>query len=123
VAGAVTHDVLDVFDKQQALLHAGGDPSLLLDLIRIFQGENDKLLAEIRRGLLADDPAAVERGAHRMKGSLGTLAAPTARAAASQLENLGRSGQLSNAASALAALEQALSNLSSHLTAITASES
>jgi len=123
VVGAVPPEMLDIFDKQQALTHAGGDPALLLDLIRIFQGENDKLLAEIRSGLLAGDPAAVERGAHRMKGSLGTLAARTAREAASRLETLGRAGELTHAASALGALEQALSNLDVHLAAIATSES
>jgi two-component system sensor histidine kinase/response regulator len=119
----VTPEMPDVFDRQQALTHAGGDPGLLLDLIRIFQGENDKLLAEIRSGLLAGDPAAVERGAHRMKGSLGTLAAWTAREAASRLETLGRAGELTDAASALGALEQALSTLDAHLAAISTSES
>jgi HPt (histidine-containing phosphotransfer) domain-containing protein len=94
---------------------------LLLDLIRIFQGENHKILAEIRDGLSAGDARVVERGAHRMKGSLGTLAARAARDAASELEALGRAGTLAQAAGALATLERALARLNVDLDAVASS--
>ncbi len=110
-----------VFDRNVALANAGGDPALLLDLIRIFQGENHKILAEIRNGVSAGDGRAVERGAHRMKGSLGTLAARAARDAASELEALGRAGELAQAGSVLSALERALARLDIQLTAVVSS--
>jgi signal transduction histidine kinase/CheY-like chemotaxis protein len=110
-----------VFDRDLALANAGGDPALLLDLIRIFQGENHKILAEIRDGLSAGDARVVERGAHRMKGSLGTLAARAARDAASELEALGRAGTLAQAAGALATLERALARLNVDLDAVASS--
>lgn len=98
----------------------GGDPELLLRLIELFDSDRAETIDAIRAGLAAKDAKAVERGAHRLKGSLGTLAATAAHAAAFQLEVIGRSGDLTEADSAWKSLEHELTRLRPELERISA---
>jgi two-component system sensor histidine kinase/response regulator len=109
----------DIFDNEAALAHAGGDTELLLDLIGIFQAESVKVLDEIRDALAAGDSTVVERTAHRLKGSLSTLAAQAAREAATRLETMGRAGDLTEAGPAFAELEQQMASLDTQLASVT----
>ncbi len=106
---------LTVFDREAALTQTGGDIDLLLDVVRVYQQTNTAVLAQIRDGLARRDAGAVHRGAHKLKGSLATLAAQASREVAARLETLGRSGDLTTSELVFSSLERALTRLDAAL--------
>ncbi|NUQ62479.1 MAG: Hpt domain-containing protein [Pirellulales bacterium] len=71
----------------------------------------DELVARIRAAARQSDLEELGRLAHRPKGTVVYLGAPTATAAAHQVEQLGKSGDLAGAAEAIDALERHLKDL------------
>lgn len=104
-------DAQPILDREALMDQVGGDPELLLRLIELFDADRTETIDAIQAGLAARDARTIERAAHRLKGSLGTLAATAAHAAAFKLEIIGRSGDLSQAASAWKSLEHELARL------------
>lgn len=100
-----------VLDREALLEQAGGDSELVVRLIELFAEDRAETLDAIQEGMAAADAKRVERAAHRLKGSLGTLAARAAHAAALQLESIGRSGSLAQADDAWARLQRELARL------------
>jgi HPt (histidine-containing phosphotransfer) domain-containing protein len=100
-----------ILDHETLMDQVGGDPELLLHLIQLFDNDRADTIDAIKQGLAAKDAKTVERAAHRLKGSLGTLAAMAAHAAALELEVIGRSGDLSHADAAWKSLEHELTRL------------
>jgi signal transduction histidine kinase/CheY-like chemotaxis protein/HPt (histidine-containing phosphotransfer) domain-containing protein len=98
-------------DEMAALERAGGDHALLVDLAGMCLSDGLTALERIREGLVGKDSKAIERAAHKLKGSLLVLAADPASEAAYRLEALGAQGALDQAADALAALERELERL------------
>jgi CheY-like chemotaxis protein/HPt (histidine-containing phosphotransfer) domain-containing protein len=94
------------FDLQIALARVEGDRELLRKMVRAFAAQADKLLAEIHTAVARGDAAALERAAHKLKGSLGNFGARSAAEKALRLEILGRGGDLTGADVASAELEQ-----------------
>ena len=109
---------LCVLHRDSLRMRVGDDAALLLDLVKVFQENSRKTLEELRKGLTDRDSAVVERAAHQLKGSLGTMSAMAAHDVALQLEEMGRSGELGPAAQALSALESELERLDPELTAL-----
>jgi CheY-like chemotaxis protein/HPt (histidine-containing phosphotransfer) domain-containing protein len=107
-----------VLDPEQALRSMGGDRSLLAEMAGLFSQDSTALLEEIRSALEAGNPQAIERAAHRLKGSLLVFGAAPAAGAALALESLGRSGKLEEASPALAALERELERLRPEIAAL-----
>ena len=64
-------------DAESLRSRVGENPALLLDLVTVFQHDSQRLLQELRNGVSRRDPGVVERAAHRLKGSLATLARAT----------------------------------------------
>jgi HPt (histidine-containing phosphotransfer) domain-containing protein len=83
----------------------GCDATLLREIALLFLADCPHRLAELRTALAHHDPHALERAAHSLKGSLSNFVATGAVAAAIRVEHLGRSGDLTAAAEACAALE------------------
>jgi len=110
----------EILDRDTALTQVGGDTELLIEVIAVFRETCGRVIEEIRTGIAAQDARAVELAAHRLKGSLGTLAASCARDAALRLEQLGRAGDLQASAHALSALEGAIERLDAELVALSA---
>jgi two-component system, sensor histidine kinase and response regulator len=100
-----------VLDREALLEQAGGDAELVLRLIELFAEDRAETIEAIQAGMAAADAKRVERAAHRLKGSLGTLAAPAAHAAALRLETIGRSGSLAEAGAAWVRLQRELARL------------
>jgi HPt (histidine-containing phosphotransfer) domain-containing protein len=101
----------DVIDRAAALERVDGDTELLGEIAQIFLDDVDALTAEIRQAVSDADPARIMRSAHRLKGSVATLAAHAATDAALRLENMGRSGEIAGATAALASLEAEMARL------------
>lgn len=103
------------FDRTVALARANGDSALLAELSGLFLDETPQTLAAIERALATSDLAAVERLAHRLKGSLLTLAASPAAGLALELETAARSRSLETCAPMLAELTEELALLTPEL--------
>jgi len=110
---AMEHDdaAAVVFDQDQALEYSGGDRGLLQEIARMYLEDGPSRLGEIREGLEKGDMSVVERAAHKLRGSLGALAAPLATKAAQELESLAAAGDLSNIERAVAALDVEVARL------------
>jgi two-component system, sensor histidine kinase and response regulator len=101
---------------EAALLHrVGGDRELLRELVALFLESYPRQLTELREAATRGDGAAVERGAHAMKGSVGNFSAQAAFQLALRLEEMGRSGDLTGAAALVGNLEEELERLRSAL--------
>jgi HPt (histidine-containing phosphotransfer) domain-containing protein len=104
-----------------ALARANGDAALLAELSVLFLQETPKTLAAIERALSVHDLVSVERLAHRLKGSLLTLAAERAAALALDLETMARSRPHAECEAALQDLSSELSLLTPELEAMSES--
>jgi two-component system, sensor histidine kinase and response regulator len=111
-----------VIDRAAALARVEGDVELLRELIELFLDDSAKLLSEVRESVVHGDEKALERAAHRLKGSLGTLGAQATFDLAQRLEEMGRDGNLVNAKTALDRLEKEIERLTSTLATLDESE-
>ncbi len=102
-------------DPETALERIGGDPALLAELARMFRKESPGIVAQVRDAVALRNASALRRAAHRLKGSLGILAAEPAADAAYVLENIGSSLDLSLAEDAFQKLEVELRRLEPEL--------
>jgi len=96
------------FDRQAVLEQADGDEEFVAEVIGLFLDDAPGRMAEIRQAVQQCNAKHLTAAAHALKGSAGCLSAGAAMAAASRLEKIGKSGQLSDAAEALTVLEQEL---------------
>jgi two-component system sensor histidine kinase/response regulator len=103
------------WNRTEALNRIGGDEELLQELCQIFLDESPKLLQKLRQAVTDGDSDGVMRAAHSLKGESSYLGAGGTSQAARQLEDMGRSKDLSRAADTLAELEREVAGLHLHL--------
>jgi HPt (histidine-containing phosphotransfer) domain-containing protein len=108
----------DFLDGARALTSVGGDAQLLRELARLFLAESPTWLADIHDALARRDAPQLQRVAHTLKGSLSTFGALSACEAARRLETMGRSGDLTQADAACAALEELMAGVRPALAAL-----
>jgi CheY-like chemotaxis protein/HPt (histidine-containing phosphotransfer) domain-containing protein len=101
----------DILDRNEALERVGGDTALLRELVELYLAESAHLRQDIARALQARDAPKLGRTAHTLKGAVSTFGAHAAREAAEQVELLGKKGDLTYAAGAVACLESELKRL------------
>ena len=104
-----------VFDLQATMEQVGDDKDLLRELVDIYVGEYPAQLQSLEEAVGNNDAEAVRETAHSIKGAVGNFGAGLAVQAALNLENIGKSGYLSAAADALAALKLELDRLEREL--------
>ena len=104
-----------VMDIEAAMARVDGDEDLLREIACLFVGSCPELVGQIRDAIDRADGKALENAAHTLKGSVGNFGAKPAYEAALRLEMLGRSGDMSKADEALAALDSALLDLNNIL--------
>lgn len=75
----------------------GDDPELLAEVVQIFLDDSPVSLENAARAISQADSGALERSAHRLRGSLVTMGANAAAETASLLESLGHGGVLDGA--------------------------
>jgi signal transduction histidine kinase/DNA-binding response OmpR family regulator/HPt (histidine-containing phosphotransfer) domain-containing protein len=107
----------DAWDQAAALARVGGDEDLLRETTSLLLTELPGLLGNVHAALSKKDAGALERAAHKLKGSLGIFEAREGMAAARRLEELGRAGDLNEAAAVLRALDEETSRLTPVLSA------
>ena len=101
----------EVMDFEEALANVGGSQELLGELARALKQELPRLVAATRQGLDEDDPAAVSRAAHSLKGSITPFAAQRAYDAAWAIEEPSSNGDLSGGDEKFKLLETELEQL------------
>jgi two-component system, sensor histidine kinase and response regulator len=105
----------NIIDEAAILDGMDGNRKLLRDLTRIFLADYPKQLAEIKSAIDMGNAERLRRAAHALKGSVGNFAAKRAVATASQLEALGKSGNLDAAQDTYVTLEDELRQLTREL--------
>jgi two-component system, sensor histidine kinase and response regulator len=88
--------------------NCGGDTALVVELAQVFLQEYPDYIAALDRATLAGGGEDVRVAAHRLRGVLSIFGAEAALDAATQLENLGASGQLAIANEPLVKLKSEL---------------
>jgi HPt (histidine-containing phosphotransfer) domain-containing protein len=98
-------------DLNAALNALEGDRELLRRIAQLFVVQSPQLLDEIRQALLRGDADALERAAHKLRGSVSNFFATKAHDAALRLERMGRDKDLTGGVEAQAHLESVLREL------------
>ena len=101
----------EILNLAAALDRMGGDTGLLEEVARLFLEGTPRLLDQIRVAVSSRNLPELEQAAHTLKGSAQDFGAAAAVEAASRLEQLGRAGDLTGVAEALATLETAVRRL------------
>jgi PAS domain S-box-containing protein len=103
----------DAIDTASVLARVEGDVELLRELVALFLKDLPEMLTNLCDAVTAGDASAIERTAHKLKGSVGNFSAQPAFEAALKLEILGRDANLSAAKPAYAELENEFRRLKS----------
>jgi len=117
--GDAISDHLPVLDREMLDENFLGDAEFLFELVRVFTRESARTIEAIQDAIGAGDAYALEHGAHRLKGSLGALAALAAADAARDLETIAREGDVADAPRAWARLQRELARLQPELERVT----
>jgi two-component system, sensor histidine kinase and response regulator len=104
------------WDRAKALEKVDGDEQLLQEVIQIFLEESPKQLAELRQAVTEGNSDLLERAAHSLKGELGYLGVLDTCQKARNLEQMGRNGDLDQAAETLAVFETEVSTVAAQMT-------
>jgi HPt (histidine-containing phosphotransfer) domain-containing protein len=104
-------DSMKVFDLDQAVSRCFGKYRLFQKMVECYFCESAGLVDRIRTAVTNDDAAETAAAAHRLKGTVGYLAAPSATHAVARVEQIGLSGDLTDAPSAIAHLTSELERL------------
>jgi len=108
-----------VFDRSRALAQTEGDVELLGQMVQLFFDQSASLLPELRGAIARGDGKALERSAHKLKGSLSNFGADQALRLAARLEEMGRDAEMTAALETCAELERAVSDLQQALAELT----
>ena len=108
--GAVSGDV-PCLDWQGALSKLEGDETFLRELTGMFLDQYPAMLTAVEQAVSRQNGDELKRAAHALKGSSQVIGGKAVAAAALELENLGRTGNLSEAGTALRALQNRLAEL------------
>jgi CheY-like chemotaxis protein len=98
-------------NETNILARVDGDRELLKELVNLYLQDGPKLRSELREAVARRDPKRLQRAAHTLKGVVDLFQAKTAHTAATRLETVARSGDLSQADEALQTLERELARL------------
>ncbi len=102
-------------DLAVALRQAGGDTSLLIELVGIFLEDLSARLQALHRATSTADMESVRFVAHTLRGSLAGLGARPAAAIARELEARADEGRVDDAREILARLSRELGRLTAAL--------
>jgi CheY-like chemotaxis protein len=99
------------FDVEDCLAQVEGDRELLGNMVRLFDNQSTALLAQLSEAIAHQDWPALERAAHKLRGSVGNFGARAAVETAQRLESLARSGQKEGVSETYAKLREEVHSL------------
>jgi PAS domain S-box-containing protein len=105
-------------DRKSLLTAFGGRMDLLKHVVDVFLEDTPSILTRLKGGLENNNAADVTSAAHALKGSVGLFSQGEAYECARRLEQLGRSGDLTNGESVLEELLVSVSKLTTELRAL-----
>jgi signal transduction histidine kinase/DNA-binding response OmpR family regulator len=106
------------FDRAAALAQVEGDAELLAELVALFNEDCPRLMDEIRDAVTGSEAQGLTRAAHALKGAAANFSATRVVTLARQLEEMGKSGQLTGAQVIYADLDAEVGQLSQALEAL-----
>jgi two-component system sensor histidine kinase/response regulator len=112
----------ETVDWTLALHGVNGDEALLRDVVEEVLKEAPKLIASMHKALEEQDAKTFQRAAHTMKSSMRYVGCRAASQSASELEEMGKTANLSLAPAEVAALEAQLKSLMPALVAFATGE-
>jgi HPt (histidine-containing phosphotransfer) domain-containing protein len=86
-------------------------------VLALFRADYPATLRKIASAIAAGDAERLRLNAHALKGALATVGSPAGRDAAFELEQMGRSGDLTRAGDAAATLRGVIASLERELVA------
>jgi CheY-like chemotaxis protein len=101
--------------KADLLKRVGGNARLLQQIVRTFRKDSLKKLAQMKRALARRDGIALATAAHALKGSASLFGSDKATQGAQRLQEMGRKGDLGQAAAVLRGLQEAIALLREEL--------
>lgn len=105
-------------DRDALVALLDGNPDLIVTIVDSFLDDCPNYMDAIREAVETGDAKALEREAHGLKGAAGSLRAKPASKAAQVLEEIGHSGDFSEAETALETLEREIDRLKEDLQAL-----
>src|ERR1700736_2300893 len=104
-------EIVPQLDIEAALYRVGGDLALLCEVGIVFLKECPSALEELRDAVAVRNARDIERCAHSLKGSVSTFGSGAALLAVFEMEQHGRSHDLTEVDSNLRRFESALARL------------
>jgi response regulator RpfG family c-di-GMP phosphodiesterase len=101
----------DVFDLSEALDYLDGNMELFKEISDLFFDNLPDTMSEIKEAYVGGDFGAMERAAHRLKGSVSNLGAKRAFELARRIELMGREGVAEETDAALLDLQKECDHL------------
>jgi PAS domain S-box-containing protein len=105
----------DKVDRDALLEGFGGRADLLKHVVEVFLEDAPATLARVKQAIEAGNGAEVAAGAHSLKGSVGLFSQGQAFEGARRLEQIGKSGDLSQAEAVRAEVEESVSRVTTEL--------
>jgi two-component system sensor histidine kinase/response regulator len=102
---------VDRLDRDEILERMEGDVELLEEIVQLFIEDCPRLLAEIGESVAGGDGPSLRLAAHALKGSLSNFGPSSSLTLASELEKMGKSGEMTEAAPVYSSLVTALESL------------
>ena len=99
------------WNTSMTLEQLGGDEALMHEILDIFLVEAPKHLDTLRCAVARGTAETIETAAHTLKGELGYLGIPEISQRAAEMEDMGRSHNLSGASALLAQFEADITSL------------
>ena len=90
---------------QELLERIDGDRIFLAELLELFRADYPEQIRAAREAIAENDAASLQKVGHALKGALANLAAPAASRITSELESMGKSGDLALARTRVTELE------------------
>jgi HPt (histidine-containing phosphotransfer) domain-containing protein len=108
----------EILDWPSLRNRVGGDLGLLRDMVVIFAAEYPLMLDQLEKAIECAELSAVEKIAHKLKGSLVQFSARAATETARRLENMGKTNALEGAGAAVHGLRREIEELIETLNAL-----
>ncbi len=105
----------DIYDADELREEIEGDLGLLRELVDSFDRDTAGRMVRLRSAIQTGDVDLVRREGHALKGGTGLFYARTASATAASIEEMGITGDLSNARVAVDRLEREIGILRAEL--------
>ncbi len=115
-----TSDIIDRVALSNLLENISGDMEFFSELMDSYFLDSPRLLAEARRAITADQPAALQLAVHSLKSTSANFGALHLAALCREMESIGRAGSVAGASELLLQAEAEYARVHDALEAIRA---